>query len=217
MKKTVLVTAGGTREYIDAVRFIGNPSTGKMGYAIAKEFIKNNYDVILISAPSYLKVPKNLKKFISVVSALEMKKAVEENFEESDIIVSAAAVADYRPEKTFPFKIKKEKNELTIKLIRNPDILKELGNKKKDKILVGFAAETSNLIENAKKKLIEKNLDMIIANDINNKNIGFGSDKNKVTIITRDKIINLPVLSKQKISEKIVKMIMEMCTNKNKS
>jgi len=214
-RKTIIVTAGGTREFIDPVRFIGNPSTGKMGYAIAKEFIKKNFDVILISAPSCLKVPKNLKKFISVTSAIEMKNAVEENFDNADVIISAAAVADYRPERILPLKIKKDAEEINLKLIRNPDILLELGKKKENKILVGFAAETNNLIENAREKLIKKNLDIIIANDVRNKDSGFMSDKNKVTIIKANgEILDLPLMSKQKIAKHIVKIIIKMISGK---
>ncbi|MFN3527498.1 MAG: bifunctional phosphopantothenoylcysteine decarboxylase/phosphopantothenate--cysteine ligase CoaBC [Candidatus Altarchaeaceae archaeon] len=213
-KKTVIVTAGGTREFIDPIRFIGNPSTGKTGYAIAKAFLKRNFNVILISAPTCLKIPKHENlKFISVVSAIDMKKAIDENFDNADIIISAAAISDYRPEKKFDFKIKKTEDEINLKLIRNPDILEELGKRKGNKILVGFSVETENLIENSKLKLKNKNLDLIVANDISS----FGSEKSKVTIIkSNGEILNLPLMSKQKIANKIVEIVIEILKQRNK-
>lgn len=211
-RKRIIVTAGCTREFIDPVRFISNPSTGKMGYAIAREAIKKNFNVILISGPTFLKVPKNLEKFIPVVSAIDLKKAVDENFDKANVIISAAAVSDYRPEKIYPLKIKKENEEINLKLVRNPDILEDLGKKKGNKILVGFAAETENLIENAMKKLIKKNLDLIVANDVS---IGFGKDKNKVTIIKRNgEILDLPLMSKQRIAREIIRLVIEIMEGK---
>jgi phosphopantothenoylcysteine decarboxylase/phosphopantothenate--cysteine ligase len=176
--KTVLVTASCTREPIDKVRFISNYSSGKMGFALAKIARARGARVILITGPTSLPDLKGVTT-ISIESAKEMKKEVFKYFPKADIIISAAAVADFRPREVFAGKLKKEKSEKPlIELERNPDILYELGKKKGDKILVGFAAETENLAANAFKKLKEKRLDLIVANDISAKEAGFGSDKN---------------------------------------
>lgn len=184
--KKVVVTAGPTREDIDPVRFITNHSSGKMGYAIARAARNRGAQVTLISGPVNIKPPSGMK-VINVSSAREMYENVIEQFDDCDIVIKCAAVADYRPETKSPIKIKKSDDDMSIKLVRNPDILFELGKRKKDQILVGFAAETDELIKNSEKKLEKKNLDMIVANDITIKGSGFNSDNNTVRILTKDK------------------------------
>lgn len=155
--KKILITAGPTQEKIDAVRFISNKSSGKMGYSLAREALWRGGEVILISGPTFLQ-PPNKAQVIKVNSALEMREQVIKNYKAADIVIMCAAVADYRPSKTYKTKIKKEDEKINIELIRNPDILEELGRKKGDKLLIGFAAETGNFIENAKKKMKKKEL-----------------------------------------------------------
>lgn len=184
--KKVIVTAGPTREDIDPVRFITNHSSGKMGYAVARAARNRGAQVTLISGPVNIKPPSGMK-VINVSSAREMYENVIEQFDDCDIVIKCAAVADYRPETKSPIKIKKSDDDMSIKLVRNPDILFELGKRKKDQILVGFAAETDELIKNSEKKLEKKNLDMIVANDITIKGSGFNSDNNTVRILTKDK------------------------------
>lgn len=184
--KKVIVTAGPTREDIDPVRFITNHSSGKMGYAVARAARNRGAQVTLISGPVNIKPPSGMK-VINVSSAREMYENVIEQFDDCDIVIKCAAVADYRPETKSPIKIKKSDDDMSIKLVRNPDILFELGKRKKDQILVGFAAETDELIKNSEKKLEKKNLDMVVANDITIKGSGFNSDNNTVRILTKDK------------------------------
>ncbi len=183
--KKILITAGPTREPIDPVRFISNPSSGKMGYAIAKEAVNRGAKVTLISGPSHLK-PPNVNKFIPVETAEEMAERVFKEAGESDVVIMTAAVADYRPAKYSKNKIKKQDGKLNIELIPTTDILKKLGEYKGKKILVGFAAETENEVANAMKKLKEKNLDLIVLNKIGEEGSGFASDTNKVALIYRD-------------------------------
>lgn len=185
LNKKILVTAGPTREAIDPVRFISNPSSGKMGYAIAREATNRGASVTLISGPVHLPAPC-VNKFISVTSAEEMCDAVFREAKESDVIIMTAAVADYRPAKYSENKIKKDSGKLNIELVKTTDILKKLGESKGKKILIGFAAETENLEENATKKLKDKNLDLIVVNKIGEEGSGFGADTNKVTLIYRD-------------------------------
>ncbi len=213
--KTVLVTAGGTREHIDPIRFIGNPSSGKMGYALAQVALRQRANVILISGPTQIKPPEGAR-FIPITSAIDLKKAVDSCYREADIIICAAAVADYRPNKFATNKIKKSEKELTIQLVKNPDILFELGKKKEHRILVGFAAETKNLVANAKAKLMEKNLDMIVANDVTIKGAGFGSDTNIVKIITNEgKVESFPLLSKRRVAAKVLDKIVNIINEKS--
>lgn len=202
-----LITAGPTYEPIDPVRFIGNRSSGKMGYALAQAALNLNHQVTLISGPSNLEPPKN-SKFISVNTALEMKTEVFKYQESADVIIMVAAVADYRPEKIQVQKIKKSSDEMTIKLIKNPDILFELGKvKKENQTLIGFAAETENLIQHAQSKLKKKNCDWIIANDVSQKDIGFNQDQNQVIMISSEKNIEIPQSSKEKIAMKILDLL----------
>ncbi len=182
--KNIVVTAGGTREPIDPVRFMGNLSSGKMGYAIAEEAALRGAAVSLITAPTQLLPPAGAD-IIQVETAEEMRKEVLKNFEKADVVVKAAAVTDFRPSQVSKSKLKKDEKELVLKLVRNPDILEELGRLKKKQILVGFAAESENLEDNARKKLKAKNLDLVIANDITKPGMGFGEDINEVLIIDK--------------------------------
>lgn len=183
--KKVIVTAGPTSEPIDPVRYITNRSSGKMGYAIAKAAAERGADVVLISGKTALKPPVvgNRIRTVNVVSAEDMKKAVFAEYDNCDIVIKAAAVADYRAAEISDIKIKKNDDELVLNLVKNPDILKELGKAKKHQILVGFAAETDNLFEYAKRKLKEKNLDLIVANDVSRADAGFDVDTNVITVI----------------------------------
>ncbi|MFW6131922.1 MAG: bifunctional phosphopantothenoylcysteine decarboxylase/phosphopantothenate--cysteine ligase CoaBC [Candidatus Aminicenantaceae bacterium] len=183
--KRILVTAGPTREYMDSVRFLSNPSSGKMGYMLAQEAIERGAEVILVSGPTNIPPPPGVKvSFIE--TADELDKEISSRYDNMDIIIMAAAVSDFRFTKTEPRKIKKQNFPGEIKIIPNKDILAELGKKKGKKIVVGFAAETEHILENAKKKSIEKNLDFIVANDISKKGTGFSSDDNDVFIVTPD-------------------------------
>ncbi|MGV8146482.1 MAG: bifunctional phosphopantothenoylcysteine decarboxylase/phosphopantothenate--cysteine ligase CoaBC [Alkaliphilus sp.] len=182
--KKVLITAGPSVEAIDAVRYITNRSSGKMGYAIAKAAIERGAEVTLVSGPTAINPPTKAK-FISVLSGRDMHKAVLDNYSEQDIIIKTAAVADYRIENPVKHKLKKKSDALVLSLVRNPDILKELGELKDNKILVGFAAETDNIIENAKLKIEQKNLDFIVANDINEPEAAFAVDTNIVYLIDK--------------------------------
>lgn len=207
INKKVLVTAGPTIVPIDPVRYITNKSSGKMGYAIAEEAKLRGADVTLISGPTNLKRPNGLN-FISVKTNEEMLKAVLENFDKSDIVIKSAAVSDYKTEKYSENKIKKSQNEFSLKLVKNTDILKKLGELKKKQILVGFAAESENLLENARKKLKNKNLDYIVANNILSNDSGFQSDNNNVTIISKNgEEFCLGELSKKQIAKQLFNLI----------
>lgn len=209
--KKVLITAGPTYEKIDPVRFIGNYSTGKMGYCIADEFAARGASVTIVSGPVSVK-PKNQDvKVVSVESALEMRDAFMERFEGADIAVMCAAVADYRPEVVVDRKIKREKDDIpVITLVKNPDIAAEAGRKKReDQILVGFALETDNAVANAQDKLARKNLDMIVLNSLSEQT-GFGVDTNKVTVIERSGTsTTFDLKSKVEVAKDIVNLISE--------
>jgi len=207
----VLVTAAGTYEPIDPVRYIGNRSSGKMGYAIAEAAKKRGAEVILVSGPSALTPPDGVE-FIGVESAAEMRDAVMEHFSEADMIIKAAAVADYRVRNASDQKIKKNDEELTLVLEKNPDILKELGEKKRTgQILVGFAAETQNLLEYARAKLEKKNLDMIVANDVSRKDAGFNTDTNVVKLLYRNGTIEeLPIMTKHKLADELLNRVLKI-------
>lgn len=179
----VLVTAAGTREPIDPVRFVGNRSSGKMGYAVAQMAAERGAEVLLISGPSALSIPANVKA-IKVETTNEMLEACLEAYDKVDIVIKAAAVADYRPRDVAEQKIKKKTDDaLTVVMDKNPDILKTLGAKKTHQVLVGFAAETQNLLENARDKVVKKNLDMIVANDVTAAGAGFNADTNIVKFL----------------------------------
>jgi len=183
--KNVLVTAGPTQEEIDPVRFFSNRSSGKMGYAIAEMAAARGAVVTLVSGPSSLPEPHGVK-FISVRTAEEMYKAVDSRFGEMDVVIKAAAVADYRPKQIFDNKMKKTNGDISIEMERTEDILKSLGEKKKQQVLVGFAAESENIEENAKKKIKTKRLDLIAANSIKNEGAGFQADTNELTLYYAD-------------------------------
>jgi len=205
--ETVLITAGATQEPLDAVRFISNPASGKMGYALARAALNRGAKVILISGGTHLSPPADAE-FISVRTAQQMYEAVLTYWIRAEIVIMAAAVSDYRPRKVFPEKIKKEAESWVLELEKTPDILAHLGKEKKGQILVGFAAETKNIIENAQKKLKNKNLDLIIANDITAPGSGFGTDTNQVTLITaKGEIEHLPLLPKIEVANKILDKI----------
>ena len=212
----ILVTAAGTREPIDPVRYIGNRSSGKMGYAIAEAARDLGANVTLISGPSAL-LPLTGVNFFKVESARDMRRLVLENFPESQIVIKAAAVADYRVKNVAEHKIKKSDEELTLVLEKNPDILKELGQKKqKGQILVGFAAETQNLIQYAQSKLEKKNLDMIVANDVSKPQAGFNVDTNLIKLLKRDgSVEELPLMSKKDLAYIILNHVMKIYQQHN--
>lgn len=207
--KKVLVTAGPTFEKMDPVRFIGNYSSGKMGFSIAEEFADRGAEVTLVAGPVKIKTINPEIKRIDVESACEMLQAVEANFADCDICVLSAAVADYRPAVSFDRKIKREGNEeMVIKLVKNPDIAATLGKKKGNKMLVGFALETDHEIANAKGKLQKKNLDMIVLNSLQDKGAGFMTDTNKVTIINRQgEIKEFSLKDKRGVASDIADMV----------
>lgn len=181
-----LISAGPTREWIDPVRFISNPSSGKMGYALAKEARDMGFDVCLVSGPVELSKPEGVE-VIEVESALSMKRAIDEKFNFYDWVIMTAAVCDHRPKSRNKIKIPKDQFPENLLMSRNPDILKELGEKKREnQVLVGFAAETHMVLESAHKKLRQKKLDWIVANDVSKTNQGFSSDQNEVTLINSD-------------------------------
>ncbi|WP_405761212.1 bifunctional phosphopantothenoylcysteine decarboxylase/phosphopantothenate--cysteine ligase CoaBC [Anaerovibrio slackiae] len=207
----LLVTAAGTREPIDPVRYIGNRSSGKMGYAIAEAAARLGAEVTLISGPSALQPPAGVE-FFGVESAREMRQLVQERFPACDIVIKAAAVADYRVKNVSDQKIKKNDAELTLVLEKNPDILKELGEMKQPhQTLVGFAAETQNLLQYAKGKLEKKNLDMIVANDVSKPQAGFNVDTNLIKLLKRDgSIEELPLMSKKELAYIILDRVMKL-------
>jgi phosphopantothenoylcysteine decarboxylase/phosphopantothenate--cysteine ligase len=213
--KKVLVTAGPTYEAIDPVRFIGNHSSGKMGFAIAESFANRGADVTLISGPVALSVKHNNIKLVNVVSANDMLEKCSEFFDDADITVMAAAVADYTLKNTYSQKIKKNDNLITLELTPTVDILKTLSKlKKENQLIVGFALETENENYNAKKKLKEKNLDLIVLNSLNDDGAGFGCDTNKITIIDKNgNQINYETENKKVVAERIVDYIWTLVDN----
>ena len=209
--KSIVVTAGPTVESIDPMRYITNRSTGKMGYSIAKEAIERGADVTLITGPTNLTPPQNLKKLIKIESANDMYEAVLENLDENDVVIKSAAVADYKPKNYSNKKIKKSDDDLVIELDRNKDIAQEIGKIKNNKILVGFAAETNDLIENASLKIKKKNLDFIVANDLTKEGAGFGVDTNIVKIIDKEgNITEYPKMKKEEVANIILDKIKEL-------
>lgn len=205
--KKVLVTAGPTVSYIDPVRYITNKSSGKMGYAIAEEARDRGAEVTLISGPSSLKRPHSIN-LINVNTNEDMYNKVLEYYDDSDIVIKSAAVADYKTKNYSEKKIKKADGDLSITFIRDNDILKILGDKKKNQVLIGFAAESNDLIENAKSKICKKNLDYIIANDITLKDTGFSSDDNLVTILSSSgDVYNLDKMSKRNIARELFDLL----------
>ena len=206
--KKVLVTAGPTKEFIDPFRCLTNPSTGKMGISIANECAKRGAEVILVSSIDDDSISNKVKK-VKITSTNDMFEAVKNNFKDCDFIIKAAAVSDYTPVQVFDKKVKKQDGNLSIEFQRTQDILKYVGdNKNEGQKVIGFAAETNNLIEYAKEKIIKKNLDYIVANDISKKDIGFGSDDNEVYIIDKhDNIKKIDKSSKNNIAKAIINEI----------
>lgn len=214
--ETVLVTAGPTREPFDPVRFITNYSTGKMGYALAARARRRGATVILVSGPTALPVPGGVA-FVPVSSAVEMRDAVMRNLKRATIIIKSAAVADYRPAVFAEEKIKKKNGSLSIHLERNPDIIAEIGKKKKDRVLIGFAMESENLMENAQAKMLDKKMDLIVANDLRQEGAGFQSDTNIVKILDREGGVEaLPLMDKSDVADRILDRAKEMITRRRK-
>ncbi len=210
----VLVTAGPTVEAIDPVRFISNHSTGKMGYALAKAASLRGAQVTLVSGPASLEKPR-FAACVDIVSAEDMFREVTKRAPEQDVVIKAAAVADYRPAEVSREKMKKKDGELSIPLVRTRDILAYLGqNKKEGQFLCGFSMETEHMLENSRAKLEKKNLDMIVANNLRQQGAGFGTDTNVVTIITKDGELSLPQMSKDEVAHRILDQILEIRNNR---
>lgn len=208
--KKVLISAGPTHEAIDPVRFIGNRSTGKMGYALAEKASKLGAEVTLVSGPVSLELPNKSIRRCFVTSAHEMHRAMLDNFKDSDIVIMAAAVADYTPISVSNSKIKKSEGEWAIELKRTQDILSDLGSRKEKQLLVGFALETDDEVNNAKKKVVKKNLDFIVLNSLNDKGAGFAHNTNKISIIGKDNnIINFELKSKQEVAKDILQHLIK--------
>ncbi|UKS30017.1 bifunctional phosphopantothenoylcysteine decarboxylase/phosphopantothenate--cysteine ligase CoaBC [Paenibacillus sp. HWE-109] len=202
----VLVTAGGTLERIDPVRYITNDSSGKMGYAIAEEAVRMGAAVTLVSGPSALPAPNGVE-LVRVQSALDMREAVLSRLDASDLVIKAAAVADYRPAVVAEQKIKKKADSLTLELIKNPDILQEIGALKKHQFVIGFAAETERLDEHALDKLNRKNCDLIVGNNVSQAGAGFSGDTNVVSIYDRNGLVEaLPIQSKKDVARKLLEL-----------
>lgn len=206
----VLVTAGPTREKIDPVRYISNHSTGKMGYAIARAAMMRGAEVTLVTGKTDIAPPMGVQT-VDIVSAEDMAQAVKQRAKEQDIIIKAAAVADYRPKNTADEKMKKKDDELMMELARTEDILGYLGeHKEAGQFLCGFSMETENMIENSRKKLEKKNLDLIVANNLKQQGAGFGTDTNIVTLLSKEDTIQLPIMSKEEVADKLLDHIMKM-------
>lgn len=205
----VLVTAGPTREAIDPVRFISNHSTGKMGYAIAKTAMRHGAEVTLVAGPTAI-APPMFVETVSVVTAAEMYEAVMSRAKEQDIIIKAAAVADYTPAQTASEKIKKSDDGTALPLVRTKDILAALGEEKGKTVLCGFSMETEHMLENSRAKLVKKNLDMIAANNLKQEGAGFGTDTNVLTLITADKETQLARMSKEDAAECLLQELLEI-------
>ena len=221
-----VVTAGPTREYLDPVRFLSNPSTGKMGFAVARAAAMRGHEVALVAGPVSLKTPKGVRR-IDVTSAREMLAAVEQEMAKAKggkptVFVATAAVADWRPAKCAARKLKKGQMSDILKLVRNPDILKTVARRTKHQapariarastIFVGFAAETNDVITEARRKCREKNLDMIVANDVTEKGSGFGVDTNRVTLVRKDgSVERLPLMTKLAVARRIVRECEDLC------
>ncbi|MFS8640067.1 MAG: bifunctional phosphopantothenoylcysteine decarboxylase/phosphopantothenate--cysteine ligase CoaBC [Symbiobacteriaceae bacterium] len=202
--RRVLVTAGATREPFDPVRFIGNRSTGRMGYAIAEAARDRGAEVVLVSGPTHLEPPAGVRR-VAVETCVEMLEACLSEFPRADITVAAAAPADYRPASVAGSKIKKTRDELTITLVKNPDIIAELGRRKRPgQVTVAFAAETEDLIANARRKLVEKNADFVVANDVTAEGAGFGTETNRVVFVTAGGAEELPLLTKREVADRIL-------------
>ncbi len=209
--KKVLVTAGPTREAIDPARFLSNRSSGKMGYALARAAWRRGAEVVLVSGPTTLACPEGVQRH-DVLTAEDMRSAVLEHFSDADIIIKAAAVSDFRSEIRYSEKVKKEQAEMSLRLVPTPDILQELGKLKQKgrQFLVGFAAESSNLLTEGRKKLAKKNLDLIAINDISQNDRGFEADMNQIILLDHEGMLELPFISKERTADLIINHIVEI-------
>lgn len=206
--ETVLITAGPTREKIDPVRYLTNRSSGRMGYALADAALRRGARVLLVSGPTSL-TPPGAAEVTRVESTEEMRKAVLQLLPQASIVIKTAAVADYRPKAMAREKIKR-KGPMTLELEATPDILKELAQKKTSQIVVGFAAETENVLENARQKMVAKNLDAIVVNDVSREGVGFDSDRNAVTIITHDEVVDVPETTKWDVAQRVLDQVVRL-------
>ena len=209
-QKKVLITAGPTYEPIDPVRYIGNHSSGKMGYELAKKALSLGAEVFLISGPTHLTIQHSNLKLINVKTADEMFEHAMKYYDDVDIAIASAAVSDYKPKTVFDKKVKKINDEFSIKLVKNPDILLTFGHKKNNQFLVGFALETNDEVKHAQQKLEKKNLDFIVLNSLNDKGAGFRSETNKISIITKDNIKRFDVKTKSEVAQDIFDEILKM-------
>jgi phosphopantothenoylcysteine decarboxylase / phosphopantothenate---cysteine ligase len=206
--ETVLITAGPTREKIDPVRYLSNRSSGRMGYGLAEAALRRGARVLLVSGPTSL-APPGAAEVTQVESTREMRDAVLHLLPQASIVIKAAAVSDYRPKHAAGQKMKR-KGALALELESTPDILKELALNKGSQIVVGFAAETENVLENARQKLFSKNLDAIVVNDVSREGVGFDSDRNAVTIITRDEVVDIPETSKWEVAQRVLDQVVRL-------
>jgi phosphopantothenoylcysteine decarboxylase / phosphopantothenate---cysteine ligase len=206
--ETVLITAGPTREKIDPVRYLSNRSSGRMGYGLAEAALRRGARVLLVSGPTSLRPPAAAEA-TQVESSAEMRDAVLNLFPQASIVIKTAAVSDYRPKHAAGQKIKR-KGAMALELESTPDILKELALQKGSQIVVGFAAETENVLENARQKLLSKNLDAIVVNDVSREGVGFDSDRNAVTIITRDEVVDVPETTKSEVAQRVLDQIVRL-------
>jgi len=206
--ETVLITAGPTREKVDPVRYLTNRSSGRMGYALAEAALRRGARVLLVSGPTSL-TPPGAAEVTQVESAEQMRDAVLNLLAQASIVIKTAAVSDYRPKSAAGQKIKR-KGAISLELESTPDILKELAGKKSSQIVVGFAAETENVLENARQKLVAKNLDAIVVNDVSREGVGFDSDRNAVTIITRDDVVEVPETTKWEVAQRVLDQIVHL-------
>jgi phosphopantothenoylcysteine decarboxylase/phosphopantothenate--cysteine ligase len=208
--ETVLITAGPTREKIDPVRYMTNRSSGKMGYALAEAALRRGARVLMVSGPTALKPPA-AAEVTWVESAEEMRKAVLDLFPSVGIVIKTAAVADYRPKRQSPTKIKRA-GSISLEMEATPDILAELTRKRGSQIIVGFAAETDNVLENARKKLVAKSLDAIVVNDVSREGVGFDSDRNAVTILTHSEVVEVPETTKWEVAQRVLDQVVRLRT-----
>jgi phosphopantothenoylcysteine decarboxylase / phosphopantothenate---cysteine ligase len=206
--ETVLITAGPTREKIDPVRYLTNRSSGRMGYALAEAALRRGARVLLISGPTAL-TPPGAAEVTSVQSAEEMREAVLKLLPQATIVIKTAAVSDYRPKHPAEQKIKRE-GTLTLELEPTADILSEIARKKVSQIIIGFAAETENVLENARQKLASKSLDAIVVNDVSREGVGFDSERNAVTIITRDDVVEIPETTKWEVAQRVLDAVVRL-------
>jgi phosphopantothenoylcysteine decarboxylase / phosphopantothenate---cysteine ligase len=210
--ETVLITAGPTREKIDPVRYLTNRSSGRMGYALAEAALRRGARVLLVSGPTSL-TPPGAAELTRVESTEEMRNAVLNLLPRASIVIKTAAVSDYRPKTAAGQKIK-HKGPMTLELEATPDILKELCLKRGSQIVVGFAAETENVLENARQKLVSKSLDAIVVNDVSREGVGFDSDRNAVTIISRDEVVEVPETTKWEVAQRVLDQVVRLCQHR---